>query len=198
MSAEPSSMLLCKKKKEDRHHLQACFQIGGLIIEAADNGVGELAGCPLLCFDVKNPVAFPDSKLWLSITPGDMLITLDAPFVPHLPESYDGLVKHDDWQIPCGGVKVAYALQYQLGEPNGMDIQKGGHVLLQHLGTQKHWAKLFALASVMQKKMANFSSKIACVQARSFQPANTTQLPGTTHSQSPWSFEQVSGYDLTT
>ena len=142
----------------------------------------------LLCFDVKNPVAFPDSKLWLSITPGDMLITLDAPFVLQLPESYDGLVKHDDWQLPCGGVKVAYVLQYQLGEPNGMDIQKGGLVLLQHLGTQKHWAKLFALASVMQKKMANFSPKIACMQARSFQPANTTQLPGTTRSQSPWSF----------
>ena len=81
-----------------------------------------------------------------------------------------------------GGVKVAYVLQYQLGEPNGMYIQKGGLVLLQHLGTQKHWAKLFALASVMQKKMANFSSKSVCMQARSFQPANTTQLPGTTHS----------------
>ena len=107
--------------------MQAYFQIGGLVIVAADNGVGELAGCSLLGFDVKNPVAFPDSKLWLSLTEGDMLITLDAPFVLHLPESYDGLVKHD-WQLPCGGVKVAYVLQYQLGEPNGMDIQKGGTV----------------------------------------------------------------------
>ena len=46
----------------------------------------------LLCFDVKNPVAFPDSKLWLSLTEGDMMLTLDAQFALHLPESYDGLV----------------------------------------------------------------------------------------------------------
>ena len=99
-----------------------------------------------------------------------MLITLDAPFVLQLGDSYDGLIKQDDWQLACGGVKVAYVLQYQLGEPNGMDIQKGGLVLLQHLGTQKHRDKLFARASVMQKKMAKFSAKIACMPARSFQP----------------------------
>ena len=40
------------KSKKIRHHLEAYFQIGGLITEAADNGVGEVAGCPLLCFDV--------------------------------------------------------------------------------------------------------------------------------------------------
>ena len=68
---------------KDRHHMEAYFQIGGLIIEAADKGVGELAGCSLLCFDVKNPEAFHVSKLWLSLTEGDMLITLDAPFVLH-------------------------------------------------------------------------------------------------------------------
>ena len=97
-----------------------------------------------------------------------MLITLDAPFVLQLGDSYDGLVKQDDWQLACGGVKVAYCLQYQLGGPNGMEIQTGGLVLLQHLGTQRHWAQLFALASVMRQKMADFSSKVACMQARSF------------------------------
>ena len=60
-----ANMLLSPK---DRDHLEAYFQIGGLIIEAADNGVGELAGCPLLCFDVKNPEAFQDSELRLSLT----------------------------------------------------------------------------------------------------------------------------------
>ena len=119
----------------------------------------------MLCFDVKNLVAFQDSKLWLSLTKGDMLIRLAAPFVLHLPESYDGLVKHDDWQLPCGGVKVAYVLQHQLGEPNGMDIQKGGLVLLQHLATQRHWAQLFALAGVMQKKMPLWGPQIAYMQA---------------------------------
>ena len=69
--------------------------------------MGEEAGCPLLCFDVKNPVTFKDSNLWLSITEGDMLTTLDAPFVLNLPEDSAGLVKHVDWQLPCGGVKVA-------------------------------------------------------------------------------------------
>ena len=113
----------------------------------------------------KNPVTFKDSKLWLSIRERDMLITLDAPFVLHLPQDDAGLVKHDDWQLSCGGVKVAYVLQHQLGEPNDMDIQKGGLVLLQHLAIQRHWAQLFALAGGMQKKMRLFGSQIAYMQA---------------------------------
>ena len=152
------------KGKEIKQHLEAYFQIGGLIMEAADNGVGEVAA-GVLCFDVKNPVTFKDSKLWLSIREGDMLITLDAPFVLHLPQDYEGLVKCDDWQLSCGGVKVAYVLQYQLMEPNGMYIQKGGLVLLQHLAIQRHWAQLFALAGVMQKKMPLWGSQIAYMQA---------------------------------
>ena len=138
--------------------------------------MGELAGCPLLCFDVKNPVAFPDSKLWLSITPGDNLITLDAPFVLHLPESYDGLGKQDDWQLPCGGVKVAYVLQYHLDETRGMLFKKGGLVFLQRMGAGRHWAQLATLAAVMEKKMALFGSQIACRQANKMHSTGSTGI----------------------
>ena len=106
--------------------------------------------------------------MWLTVSPGDEFITLDPSFVLSMCAGADGLVKQDDFSTHCGGVKVAYVLQYQLGEPNGMDIQKGGLVLLHHLGTQRHWANLFALAGVMQKKMANLSTKVPCMQARSF------------------------------
>lgn len=151
--------------RKDKDILEAYFRLGGLIVQAADQ-VHQVPGSSVVCYDVLMPVGFEESPLWLSLTQGDLLITLDPPFVLDMVTN-GGLVKQNDWSYGPGhgGVKKAYVLQCQLGETNGMKFQKGGLAFLQHLGTQMHWAQLFTLARVMEHRLAAFGTRVACMQA---------------------------------
>lgn len=156
-------------------HVEANFQIVGLIIEAADKGrQSQFPQCSsLTCFACSKPACFQDSPLWLTVCPGDEFITLDAPVVLSMNPSDDGVFIKQGAQNPAG-VKVAYVLQYHLGETQGMLFKKGGLVFLQHMGTGRHCAQLCARAAVMEKQMAHFGSQVACRQANKMHSTGST------------------------
>ena len=135
----------------DKDHVDAAFQIAGLIIEAADKGrQSQFTECSsLTCYTCSKPACFQDSPLWLTVNPSDVFINLAAPFILSMEPSEDGeFIKQDS--LNPRGVKVAYVLQDHLGETQGCLFKKGGLVFLQHMCSGRHWFQLMTLAAVME------------------------------------------------
>ena len=111
--------------------------------------------------------------MWLTVNPSDWFITLDEPLVLAMEPSEDGeFIKQDS--LNPRGVQVAYVLQYHLDETQGMLFKKGGLVFLQHMCSGRHWHQLCILAAVMEKRMSQFASQIACLQASQMHSTGST------------------------
>ena len=145
---------------KERDHMLALFQIGGIIIKEADKGVqpGGLSG-EFMCLDGKKPFWPASSALFMPNDIGSMFFTMDAPF--NLTMSSNEYIEQDSPQ----GVKVVYCLKFKIGGTNGINVEGAGLVFLQHCTLQSHYARLFALASQMGQKIAEFGATIACQQA---------------------------------
>ena len=107
--------------------------------------------------------------MFLTTNEGDTFITLDQPF--KLSMEPGDFIEQDAGTC----VKAAYCLQYKLGGPNGWTIQNAGIVFLQFMSWHRHHASLSTLGSIMKDKIADFSAKIACIQARQATAAISSQ-----------------------
>ena len=147
-----------------KDNMEAYFQIAGLVIDAAANiGITDPAGMSVRCFQAKEEITFTESTLWLSTKVGNQYLTLDGPFDTNIGVGETDFLKKDG---PAGCI-VAFCLQYHLGGPSGMYIDKAGLAFVQHLSSKKSTTNLQCLANVMKTHLADFSAKWACIQARS-------------------------------
>ena len=146
-----------------KENMQAYFQLAGLVIDAAANGATDPAGISVRCFEAKEEITFTDSTLWLSTQIGNSYLTLDTPFDTNIGVGQGNILKKDG----SAGCIVAFCLQYNLGGPSGMRIVKAGLAFVQHLSSTKSTTNLQCLANVMKHNLADFSAKLACIQARS-------------------------------
>ena len=74
-------------------------------------------------------------------------------------------------------VKAVYCLQYKVGGPNGMTIQKAGIVFMQFMSWDRHWTRLLTLGEIFKHRIADFSAKVACTHARQDTAASSSKAP---------------------
>ena len=140
-------------------HTRAMFQLCGIIIDAADITGVPLRNNSVFCFEVKEPLLFPDSPLFYDLDQGDTFVTLDRPCVVKMGQS--DVIKHDH----PDGVVVIICWKYQLDAQQGVRLDNAGLCFMQHLTRENNMCNLLALAKLLKPTMNKFSTKIACLQA---------------------------------
>ena len=163
LSADPGSL----------QHTRAMFQLCGIIMGAADTTGVPKGNYSVFCFEVKEPLLFPDSPLFYDLYQGDTFVTLDKPFVIKMGQS--DLIKHD---TGVDGVVVIICWTYQLDAQRGVRLNNAGLCFMQHLTCDNHLCNLLSLAKLLKPQMTKFGTKIACMQAAQSSSTAVSEFQG--------------------
>ena len=140
---------------------QAYFTISGLVIEAANMLASNQHATGVHIFVGTHYVPYcPDQEVFLSTMPGDTILTLDEPFKLGFSCSTQTIKLDDE-----GYIEAVYGLKYDVDADKGIVIRKAGLTMLQHLSHEDHENQLIIFAGQMEPRLAQFSAKIAAIQA---------------------------------
>ena len=99
----------------------------------------------------------------MSTKHGDTILALDAPFKL----SFEEGSCNSQLDAP-GGIMVVYGFKYEIDAEKGIEIQKAGITMLQHLTANTHQNQLHIFSGQMTPHIAQFSAKIAIQQSGQF------------------------------
>ena len=142
---------------------KAFFQLAGIIVHAADKEAHKpvqdnvITAKDIFCFESTQGFLPKDCALWMYMTVGTKMFTLDAPKVlPMNAGPGTGLDKDHP-----KGVQASYCIKYYTTKEGGIQLVKGGLVFQQHINLTQHFANLYTMAELMVVKMQFFASDIA-------------------------------------
>ena len=147
---------------------EAYFIISGLVIASANQGMNQ-PGPDVFFYSCKSAAVYTGGQeLFMSTKCGDTILALDAPFKL----SFEEGSCNSQLDAP-GGIMVVYGFKYEIAAEKGIEIQKAGITMLQHLTANTHQNQLHIFSAQVAPHIAKFSANIAVQQARFGEPSSS-------------------------